>query len=67
MIFSAIFGTIKSIIFIDQHSTHKKIFPSSFPSRMSSEDFNKSADNPDLRTFAEEKPDGKLQNVQNFP
>ena len=43
-IFSAILDSIK-IDFIDQHSTEKNTFPSSFLPSMSSEDLNKSANN----------------------
>ena len=54
---------------MDQHSTKKKKKknPLSFSSRMSSEDLNKSKVMPDLRIFAKEITDGKLQNLQNFP
>ena len=45
MIFATIPGSIKTIVFIDQHSAKKLIFSSSFASGMSSEDLNKSADN----------------------
>ena len=66
MIFSTYFGSIKTIIFIDQHSAKNKFFQQAFNQGC----FPKISKNPqimpDLRTFTEEICNENIQNLQKF-
>ena len=67
MNFSPILCSIKTIIFIDQHSKKKIFFHQVFQQGCLQKISANLQITPDLRTFTEEILNGKLQNFQNFP